>query len=334
MRLDHIGIAVADLTAAEDLIARLLGRKPYKRETVAEQHVTTSFFKAGDSSAKLELVAAEGQQGPIHKYIEKRGPGIHHLAFEVDNIEAEMARLAADGFELLQDKPSRGADNKLVCFLHPKSTNGVLVEICQSIDKDADLIDFWSQRYDENRTGWDIGYPSPPITDYLDQVADKSLRILIPGAGNAYEAEYAWKLGFTNVHVLDVAEQPLKAFAERVPDFPKDQLIQGDFFEHIGQYDLILEQTFFCSFPPLPETRSAYAEKMHALLAPEGKLVGLWFDIPLTGDLVKRPFGGSKAEYLGYFAPFFEVESFATATNSIKPRRGNELFGIFQKSVA
>lgn len=133
MRLDHIGIAVADLTSAEDLISRLLGRKPYKRETVADQHVTTSFFTAGDTAAKLELVAAEGEQGPIHKYIEKRGPGIHHLAFEVDDIVCEMERLAADGFELLQEEPSRGADNKLVCFLHPRSTNGVLVEICQSI---------------------------------------------------------------------------------------------------------------------------------------------------------------------------------------------------------
>ena len=331
MRLDHIGIAVADLYAAEDLIGRLLGRKAYKRETVAEQHVTTSFFSAGDAAAKLELVAAEGGRGPIRKFVDKRGPGVHHLAFEVDDIRAEMKRLAADGFELLQEQPTKGADNKLVCFLHPRSTNGVLVEICQSIARDADLTNFWSSRYEEGRTGWDIGYPSPPITDYLDQVADKSLRILIPGAGNAYEAEYAWRLGFTNVHVLDVAEQPLRAFADRVPDFPPEQLIQGDFFEHVGQYDLILEQTFFCSFPPLPATRSAYAEKMHALLAPGGKLVGLWFDIPLTGDLEKRPFGGTRAEYLGYFAPFFSMESFATATNSIKPRAGRELFGIFRK---
>jgi len=333
MRLDHIGIAVADLTAAEDLLARLLGRKPYKRETVTDQHVTTSFFTAGDTKAKLELVAAENNQGPIAKYLEKRGPGIHHLAFEVDDIEAEMKRLAADGFELLQEKPSRGADNKLVCFLHPKSTNGVLVEICQSLPEPDNPEDFWRTRYHEGRTGWDIGYPSPPITDYLDQVVSKSMRILIPGAGNAYEAEYAWKLGFTNVFILDIAPEPLKAFGERVPDFPKRQLIQGDFFAHVGQYDLILEQTFFCSFPPLPETRRSYAEKMHALLAPGGKLVGLWFDIPLTGDLIKRPFGGSRDEYLGYLAPYFEMESFGTATNSIEPRRGNELFGIFRKPV-
>lgn len=133
MRLDHIGIAVADLDAADELLARLLGRPAYKRETVAEQHVTTSFFTAGSGAAKIEFVAPEGAQGPIQKFLEKRGPGIHHLAFEVDDIAAEMERLAADGFELLQETPSLGADNKLVCFLHPRSTNGVLVEICQTI---------------------------------------------------------------------------------------------------------------------------------------------------------------------------------------------------------
>lgn len=133
MRLDHIGIAVADLDAADELLARLLGRPAYKRETVAEQHVTTSFFTAGGGAAKIEFVAPEEGQGPIQKFLEKRGPGIHHLAFEVDDIVCEMERLADDGFELLQDTPSRGADNKLVCFLHPRSTNGVLVEICQSI---------------------------------------------------------------------------------------------------------------------------------------------------------------------------------------------------------
>jgi len=329
MRLDHIGIAVADLPAAEDLIARLLGRTHYKRETVASQHVTTSFFTAGNHDAKLELVAAEGEQGPIHKYVEKRGPGLHHLAFEVDDIRAEMRRLAADGFELLQDEPTKGADNKLVCFLHPRSTNGVLVEICQSV-KD-DLEDFWATRYVEGRTGWDLGYPSPPIKEYLDQLTDKSLRILIPGAGNAYEAEYAWEKGFTNVHVLDVAEAPLRAFKQRVPDFPAGQLIKGDFFAHEGRYDLILEQTFFCSFPPLPETRRAYAKQMASLLRPGGKLVGLWFDVPLTGDMEKRPFGGSKEEYLGYFRPYFQVKTLERAHNSIKPRAGNELFGILQR---
>jgi len=132
MKLEHIGIAVANLTESEELLKRLLGRGSYKRETVDSQSVTTSFFTAGEGAAKLELVAPENQSGPIQKYLDKRGPGIHHLAFEVDDIVAEMQRLREDGFELLQDAPTSGADNKLVCFLHPKSTNGVLVEICQS----------------------------------------------------------------------------------------------------------------------------------------------------------------------------------------------------------
>jgi len=191
---------------------------------------------------------------------------------------------------------------------------------------------FWSARYQEGRTGWDIGYPSPPLAEYLDQLTDKSLRILIPGGGNAYEAAYAWQQGFTNVYVLDIAREPLDAFRKKLPDFPEEQLLEDDFFAHEGTYDLILEQTFFCSFPPLPETRAAYARKMHELLAPGGKLVGLWFDIPLTGDMEKRPFGGTREEYLRYMTPYFEPKSFAAAHNSIKPRLGNELFGIFVRN--
>lgn len=132
MKLEHIGIAVANLSESEALFARLLGRDRYKRETVASQSVITSFFTAGDRAAKLELVAPENQSGPIQKYLDKRGPGIHHLAFEVEDIVAEMQRLRADGFELLQESPTEGADHKLVCFLHPRSTGGVLVEICQT----------------------------------------------------------------------------------------------------------------------------------------------------------------------------------------------------------
>ncbi|MBB4078940.1 methylmalonyl-CoA/ethylmalonyl-CoA epimerase [Lewinella aquimaris] len=132
MKLEHIGIAVENLEQSEALLKKLLGRASYKRETVESQSVTTSFFTAGDGAAKLELVAPENSQGPIQKYLDKRGPGIHHLAFEVDDIVAEMRRLKEDGFELLQELPSEGADNKLVCFLHPRSTGGVLVEICQT----------------------------------------------------------------------------------------------------------------------------------------------------------------------------------------------------------
>ena len=190
---------------------------------------------------------------------------------------------------------------------------------------------FWSQRYEDQTTGWDIGYPSTPIKEYIDQLEDKSIKILIPGAGNAYEAEYLFQQGYSQVYVLDISQAPLDAFRKRNPDFPEDQLIEGNFFEHEGQYDLILEQTFFCSFPPTKDNRSLYAQKMSALLKPNGKLVGLWFDIPLIDDMEKRPFGGNKKEYLSYLSPYFEILVFERAYNSIKPRMGNELFGIFRK---
>lgn len=191
--------------------------------------------------------------------------------------------------------------------------------------------DYWSQRYVEGRTGWDIGYPSTPIKEYVDQLTDKKLKILIPGAGNAYEAAYLFEQGFENVHILDISPIPLQRFKERCPNFPDAQLIESNFFKHEGAYDLIIEQTFFCSFPPTKENRNAYAYKMNSLLKPGGKLVGLWFTMPLTGDMEKRPFGGHKQEYLGYFEPYFKVHSYEPCHNSIGPRQGNELFGIFIK---
>lgn len=191
--------------------------------------------------------------------------------------------------------------------------------------------EFWSARYAEQRTGWDIGYPSTPLKEYIDQLENKAIKILIPGAGNAYEAEYLHQAGFTNVFVLDISRAPLEALQQRVPEFPAAHLLEGNFFAHTGQYDLIFEQTFFCSFPPLPTNREQYAEHMAGLLKPGGKLVGLWFDIPLKGDLVKRPFGGTREEYLGYFQKYFEVQVFERCYNSIKPRAGNELFGILKK---
>ncbi|AFC23295.1 methylmalonyl-CoA epimerase [Saprospira sp. CCB-QB6] len=131
MKLEHIGIAVKDLAASNELFASLLGRAHYKIEAVESEGVSTSFFMAGES--KIELLEASRADSPIAKFIEKRGEGIHHLAFEVEDIEAEMKRLQAEGYRLLNETPKRGADNKLICFLHPKSSNGVLVELCQSI---------------------------------------------------------------------------------------------------------------------------------------------------------------------------------------------------------
>ncbi len=131
LRLEHIGIAVKDLEASNELFATLLGKPHYKMEEVASEHVKTAFFQNGE--AKIELLEASSPDSAIAKYIEKKGEGIHHIAFEVDDIHAEMNRLVNEGFQLLSPEPKRGADDKLVCFFHPKSANGVLVELCQSI---------------------------------------------------------------------------------------------------------------------------------------------------------------------------------------------------------
>lgn len=131
VRLEHIGIAVRNLNDANALFERLLGQAHYKTEEVASEHVKTSFFKVGES--KVELLEATAPESAIAKYIEKKGEGIHHVAFEVEDIYAEMERLRKQGFQLLNAEPKRGADDKLVCFVHPKTANGVLVEICQTI---------------------------------------------------------------------------------------------------------------------------------------------------------------------------------------------------------
>jgi len=199
--------------------------------------------------------------------------------------------------------------------------------------KSTELQKYWSQRYQEKRTGWDLGKPSTPLQTYFDQLNDKNISILIPGAGNSYEAEYLFNRDFLHVHVMDIATEPLNKFAVRNPKFPPTQLIKKDFFTCDGQYDLIIEQTFFCSFPPKPETRHLYAKKMHELLKPDGKLVGLWFDIPLKGDMEKRPFGGDKNEYLKYLSPVFEVQTFERCYNSEPSRIDTELFGIFKKRI-
>lgn len=191
---------------------------------------------------------------------------------------------------------------------------------------------YWTERYTEQQTGWDIGYPSTPVKEYVDQLTDKTIEILIPGAGNAYEAEYLWKKGFKNVHILDISDVPLEQFKKRNPDFPVSQMHQADFFEFQGQYDLIIEQTFFCSFVPSDENRNAYAKHMAGLLKPNGKLVGVWFDIPLSGDMEKRPFGGNKELYISYLSIFLKTITFDPCYNSIAPRQGSELFGIFGKS--
>lgn len=130
-KIEHIGIAVKSLEGANELFKKLFGAAHYKTEGVASEGVMTSFFQVGPN--KIELLEATSDDSPIAKFIEKKGEGIHHIAFEVEDIEAEMRRLSAEGFTLLNDVPKKGADNKLICFLHPKGTNGVLIELCQEI---------------------------------------------------------------------------------------------------------------------------------------------------------------------------------------------------------
>jgi thiopurine S-methyltransferase len=189
--------------------------------------------------------------------------------------------------------------------------------------------DYWENRYAQQDTGWDLGAPSSPIVAYFSQIENKELRILIPGAGNAHEAEWLYKEGFINTHVLDIAHAPLQHLQARVPQFPAQQLIHADFFAFSPAlpFDMIVEQTFFCAIDP--SLRAQYAQKMHELLAPGGKLVGLLFNDVLNND--RPPFGGNPTEYEKYFSPFFHFKHFEACYNSIKPRSGRELFICLQK---
>ncbi|MEZ4887337.1 MAG: methylmalonyl-CoA epimerase [Chitinophagales bacterium] len=133
-KIEHIGIAVKNLEAANELYAKLLGAPHYKIEEVESESVRTSFFQVGPN--KIELLESTNPDSAIGKFIARQGEGMHHIAYAVENIEAAMQQLKADGFRLLNEKPKRGADNKLVCFVHPKDCSGVLVELCQEIDED------------------------------------------------------------------------------------------------------------------------------------------------------------------------------------------------------
>ena len=188
-------------------------------------------------------------------------------------------------------------------------------------------VSYWENKYSLNTAGWDIGYISTPLKTYFEKLKDKNISILIPGGGNGHEAELLYTLGFKNVHLLDIARQPLENFGSRVPGFPTENLIHTDFFSHTGQYDLIIEQTFFCALDP--DLRPMYAQKIHELLREKGKLVGLLFDFPLTDD--GPPFGGSIKEYFNTFNELFTIKKLERSFNSISERNGKELFIKFEK---
>ncbi|MFN8348983.1 MAG: methyltransferase domain-containing protein [Spirosomataceae bacterium] len=185
--------------------------------------------------------------------------------------------------------------------------------------------DYWDERYLSGQTGWDIGYVSPPLQAYFDTLTDPNLRILIPGGGNSYEADYLLAKGFQNITVVDISEVVCRRLTEKY-DGQGVNVVCEDFFQHIGTYDLIVEQTFFCALNP--ELRPAYLQKMRELLAHTGKLAGLLFNRDFVGG---PPFGGSESEYRILFQEAdFEVIIDLTPA-SIPPRRESELFFIAAK---
>ncbi len=191
---------------------------------------------------------------------------------------------------------------------------------------------YWQQRYEEENTPWDASRITTPLKAYIDQLENKALRILIPGAGNAHEAAYLHELGFEKVYVCDWAQQPLDNLQANIPNFPPAHLLCADFFElpQRGDFDLILEQTFFCALPPA--LRAAYPAKCADLLADGGKLCGLFFNFPLdSAPAAAPPYGGSEQEYRAYLESHFSTVSFSPCYNSIKPRANKELWLQAQK---
>lgn len=186
---------------------------------------------------------------------------------------------------------------------------------------------YWETKYLNADTGWDCGTITTPLKDYFDQLKDKNIKILIPGAGNGHEFDYLINNGFTNVFVLDYAPSPITKLRKKHPEVNAHHFICDNFFDLNDTFDLIIEQTFFCALDV--ELRPKYVEKMNSLLHPNGKLVGLLFQFPLTET--GPPYGGSKEEYTNLFKPHFTLKKLNTAYNSIKPRRENELFFIFIK---
>lgn len=183
---------------------------------------------------------------------------------------------------------------------------------------------FWDTMWKNNMTGWDLKAVSPPLKSYFDSIEQKDISILIPGCGNAYEAKYLLKNGFKNITIIDISPTLVSSLLVEFNDYIGKTLsiVCGDFFKHSGQYDLIVEQTFFCTL--YPEDRPLYTQHLKTLLKPNGKLVGLLFDIDFGKP--HPPFGGCKDEYLNLFQQDFEVITMSTSDKSVKPRLGTELW--------
>ena len=185
---------------------------------------------------------------------------------------------------------------------------------------------YWNLQYQQQLTGWDMGSVSPPLKAYIDQLKDKSIHILIPGCGYAHEADYLLQLGFLNITLMDVSSEACKTLEEKFKNQTAIKILNTNFFEHQGQYDLILEQTFFCALDP--KNRTLYPQKMKNLLTKNGQLVGLYFTVefPKSGP----PYGGSTDYYAHLFYPYFESKAFQPCYNSHPKRQGSELFAILK----
>jgi SAM-dependent methyltransferase len=187
--------------------------------------------------------------------------------------------------------------------------------------------DYWSARYRQQNTPWDVGYATPPLVHYLANIADKQSRILIPGCGTGHEAAFLHQQGHANVFVCDWAEEALAALQSEVPDFPPEHLLCMDFFDLQLQVDYLIEQTFFCAIAP--SRRTAYVDKAASLLPVGGVLAGLLFSVPFERE--GPPFGGSASEYERLFSRRFQILRMQPADDSIKPRLGHELFVEMRK---
>lgn len=186
---------------------------------------------------------------------------------------------------------------------------------------------FWDKKWLERETGWDVGYTSPPIEDFLKNYPNKNAKILIPGCGNAHEAVFLQQEGFTNITILDIAPKAVEILQEKFQDNPEIKVICADFFTHEGQYDLMIEQTFFCAI--MPELREKYVSKSSSLLKNGGKIIGVLFDTQFEKQ--GPPFGGNSTEYTTLFEDFYDLKTLEKCYNSIPERQGKEVFVHFIK---
>ena len=181
--------------------------------------------------------------------------------------------------------------------------------------------EFWDRKYRDKQTGWNAGMATTPLTTFFDGLLNKDIAILIPGCGNAHEARYLLDRGFTNISILDFAPSVVEQLREEFAGSPEVKIVHSDFFHHKGQYDLIIEQTFFCAIEPV--LREKYVKKIAELLKPDGMIVGLLFNREFEEG---PPYGGHKEEYMRLFEPHLKLDKMEACYNSIAPRAGNELF--------